>query len=101
MGRGSRGGRRAHDRFVDTADTARTSVKRPDVVATLRIGIAPTDKSGSPNFLRREQRIEAEDPVAAGGLEIRIGRQRLDFGAADQVIAGVVADLEVLNLLGL
>ena len=102
VGRSSaRSGRRAHDRFVDAADTARTGVEAPDIIATLRIGVTPADEAGATNFLRRENRIEAEQPVAAGRLEIRIGRQRLDLGAADQVVTGVVTNLEVLDLAGL
>ena len=101
MSRRSAGGRRAHDGLVDAADTARAGIEAPDVIAAFRIGVTPSDESGSANFLRRKNRIEAEQPVAAGGLEIRIGRQRLDFGAADQVITGVVTDLEILDLAGL
>src|SRR5208337_2658066 len=36
-----------------------------------------------------------------GGLEIRIRRQRLHFGTADQIVAGVMSDLEILDLAGL
>src|SRR5271155_6247750 len=91
-------GRGAHDRFVDAAQSARAGVETPDVVATFRISVPPSDETGSTNFLRRQNRVEAEQPVAAGLEEIGISRKRLDFGAADEVIAGVVADLEIFDL---
>src|SRR5208282_1867570 len=101
VGGGSGSGRRAHDRLVDAADTARTGVETPDVIATARISVTPADESGSANFLRSKNRIEAKDPVAAGGLEIGIGRERLDLGASNQIITSIVADLKILDLLGL
>jgi hypothetical protein len=102
MGRGSaRSGRGAHDRLVDAADAARPGAKAPDVVAALGISVAPSDESGTSNFLRSENRVQAEQPVAAGGLEIGIGRERLDFGAADKVVTGIVTYLEILDLAGL
>src|ERR1700690_340825 len=101
MSRGSGSGRGAHDGLVDAADTARTGAETQDVVATAGISVAPADKTGTANFLRRENRIQAEDPVASGGLEIRIGWQRLDLGASDQIVTRIVADLEVFDLLRL
>src|SRR5580704_17905751 len=100
-GSSARRGRGAHDRLVDAADAARAGAKAPDIVAALRISVTPSDESGTSNFLRRENRIETEQPVAAGSLEIGIGRERLDFGAADEVVTGVVSDLEILDLAGL
>src|SRR5580700_6674280 len=101
MSGGSAGGGRTHDGLVDAADAARAGIEAPDIVAALRISVTPSDESGTSNFLRRENRIEAEQPVAAGSLEIGIGRERLDFGAADEVVTGVVSDLEILDLAGL
>src|SRR5712675_1975747 len=101
MSRSSAGGRRAHDGLVDAADTARTGVEAPDIIATLRISVTPSDETGSANFLRRENREQSEQPVTAGRLEVGIGRKRFDFGASDEIVTGIVTDLEVLDLAGL
>src|SRR5882757_6107960 len=101
MSRSSAGGRRAHDRLVDAADAARTGVEAPDIIATFRISVTPSDETGSANFLRRQNREQSEQPVAAGRLEVGIGRERLDFSASDEIVAGVVTDLEVFDLTSL
>src|SRR5882757_2399534 len=101
MSRSSAGGGGAHDRLVDAADAARTGAKAPDIIATFRISITPSDETGSANFLRRENREQSEQPVAAGRLEVGIGRKRLDFSASDEIVTGIVTDLEVLDLAGL
>src|ERR1700692_4192364 len=98
MGRGAAGGRRAHDGLVDAADAARTGVEAPDIIATFRIGVTPSDETGSANFLRRKNGEQAEQPVTASRLEVGVGRHRLDFSASDEVIAGVMTDLEILDL---
>src|SRR5258705_245624 len=101
MGRSSAGGRRAHDGLVDAADTARNGGEAPDIIGTLRISVTPSDETGSANFVRRENRDQSEQPIAAGRLEVRIGRHRLDFSASDEVITGIVTDLEIFDLAGL
>src|ERR1039458_9284697 len=50
------------------------------------------------NLLRRQDRIEGEQPDAAGQLEIGVGRDRLDFGGAHQGVTRIMADLDVLDL---
>src|SRR5580704_7557213 len=62
-----------------------------------RLGITITQQAGAASVLRRELRSEQEQPQAVGMLEVRIDRQRLDFGTADQVVAGVVAELSVCD----
>src|SRR5262249_44845048 len=62
-------GRRAQDRLVDTADAAAASLEAPGIVALARIGVAPADEAGSTDFIRRKDRIQAKQPVAAGGLK--------------------------------
>src|SRR5712671_4307951 len=101
MGRSSAGGRRAHDGLVDATDTARTGVEAPDIIATFRISVTPSDETGSANFLRCKNREQSEQPIAAGRLEVGIGRHRLDFSASDEVVTGIVTDLEILDLTGL
>src|ERR1700731_2732902 len=54
MGRSAAGGGRAHNRLVDAADAARTGVETPDIIATFRISVTPSDEAGSANFLRRQ-----------------------------------------------
>src|SRR5215472_1963375 len=92
-------GRRAQDGLVDAADAAAASADSPAIVALARIGVAPPDEAGTTDFIRRKDRVQAKQPVAARGLKIRIDRRRLDFGTAHQVVAHIVADLKVLDLL--
>src|ERR1039457_2022492 len=94
-------GRGAHDRFVDAPNATRAGIERPDIVATARILVAPSDKAGATNFLRRKQRIEREQPHAIGRFEVSIGRDRLDFGASDQVVTRIMSGLGVFDLFGL
>ncbi len=63
--------------------------------STLRIGVTELDQPGSTVRLRREHRVQESEEVAAGFLEIGIDRHRIDFGATDLVVAGVVPDLDV------
>ena len=60
---------------------------------TFRVGEAMTDKAGAAQLGRREHRVKREQPVASTGLEIRVRRHRLNFGSADQVVAGVMSRL--------
>src|SRR5215467_9971981 len=83
-----RGGR-AQNGLVNTADAAAASADTPAIVALTRIGVAPPDEAGATDFIRRKDRIQTKQPVAAGGLEIRIDRRRLDFGTAYQVVTHV------------
>src|SRR5215467_11264596 len=66
------GSRRAQDGLVDPAHAAAASADAPAIVALLRIGVAPPDEAGATDFIRRQDRIQAKQPVAAGGLKIRI-----------------------------
>src|SRR5271155_6071535 len=72
VGRSSAGSGRAHDRFVEAAQAARAGVETPDVVAFFWIGVPPSDETRSANFLRRQNGVETEQPVAAGLEEIGI-----------------------------
>jgi hypothetical protein len=92
-----RSGRRRHDAFIETANSSRAAIQRPNVIATFGIEIAPADEAGSVNVFR-EQGVKSEQPDAIGLFEIRIDRQRIDLGTSDEVVAGIVADLEILDL---
>src|SRR5580704_18589145 len=85
------------DRFVQTTKAPRSGFPGPRVVAMSRLTIPITQEAGAASVLRRELGSEQEQPQAVGTLEIRIDRQRLDFGTADQIIAGVVAELSVCD----
>src|SRR5258708_38871060 len=54
-----------------------------------------TQQSGAAMILRSDVGTEPEPPETVGLLEIGIDRQRLDFSTADQIVAGVVAELSV------
>src|SRR5215475_4903984 len=95
----SRGNRRTQDGLIDPANAARLGGKTPGIVALLRVGITPADESDTAQFVRRQHRIEAEDPVTARILEVGIDRNRFDLGSSDQLVSGVVTDLEILDLL--
>src|SRR5216683_1460040 len=69
VGRSAARGGRAHDGLVDAADTARTGVEAPDIVATVRIGVTPSDETRSANLVWRKDRIQSEQPVAACRFE--------------------------------
>src|SRR6202041_259238 len=84
-------GCRAVERLVQTSHAAAAGIPRPGVVTLLGRCVAISNQALSARFLRREQRIQAEQPQAAGLLEVGIDRQRLYFRAADQIVAGVVA----------
>src|SRR5271168_4584469 len=94
---GLRSGRAAVDRLVQAADAAAARIPIPGVVTLRRRGVAITDESLATRFLRREQRIQREQPKTAGLLEVRIDRQRLYFSAAHQIVTRVVADLDVVD----
>src|SRR5580698_5545596 len=99
--RGTGSGGRTHDRFVEPANPPRSGIKRPDVIAAIFAIITPADKSGSANLLGREDRVKREQPQPFGKFEVGIDRNGIDFGSSYQVIAGVVSDLEILDLPGL
>src|ERR1700721_2195942 len=92
-----RSGRRAVERFVQASHAAAARIPRPGVVTLLGRCVAISNRALSARFLRREQWIQAEQPEAAGLLEVGIDRQRLYFGAAYQIVARVVADLDVVD----
>src|SRR5579871_526421 len=95
---GLRSGRRRHDAFIETANSSRAGIQRPDVIAAIGIEITPADEAGTMNVFRRQQRVKREQPYPIGLFEIRIDRQRIDLGTSDQVVACVVANLEILDL---
>src|SRR5260370_26662143 len=90
-------GRGAVERLVQASHAAAARIPRPGIVTLLRSSVAKTNQALAACFLRREQRIEAEQPEAAGLLEVGIDRQRLYFGAPNQIVTGVVADLDVVD----
>src|SRR5208283_1057344 len=92
---GLRAGRARVDGLVQTAQAPRAGLPGPGVVAMRRIGVPIAQEAGAASVLRRKLGSEQEQPQAVGFLEIGIDRQRLDFGPADEVITGVVAELSV------
>src|SRR5271165_5192613 len=90
---GLRAGRRRIEPFVQTAQTPRAGVPSPGVVTVIRIGVAITQEAGAARVLGRQFGPEQEQPQAVGLLEIRIDRQWLHFGAADEIVTGVVPQL--------
>src|SRR5271163_2705346 len=81
--------------LVEPAQAPRARRPCPGVVTARRAGVPITQQAGAASVLRRELRAEQEQPQPVGSLEIRIDRQRLYFGAADEIITGVVAQLSV------
>ena len=79
MDRGSWSDRGAHDAFVEAADAARTGNPCPDAIGRAGIGITETQEAGAANFGGSENRIEAENPIAAGNLEIGVDRKGLNL----------------------
>src|SRR5208337_1831195 len=84
-------------RLVQTAQTPRAGLPGPSVVAVSRIPITIAQQAGAASVLGREFGTEQEQPQAVGSLEVGIDGQRLDFGSADEVVTGVVAELSVCN----
>src|SRR5271163_5337666 len=83
-------GRARIDRLVQTAQASRAGLPGPRIVAMRRIGVAIAEQAGAASVLRRELGSEQEQPQAVGMLEVGIDRQRLHFGPANQIVAGVV-----------
>src|SRR5262249_58997808 len=94
-GRGRHGG--THDRFVQATHSARAGCPVPDVVSSIRIGVTPAYETGTMQRLGRKYRIESEQPVTSGVLEVRVYRHRFDFGPASQAVAGIVSYLEMIE----
>src|SRR5208283_4586805 len=94
---GLRAGGGRVDRLVQTTQAPRAGLPSPRVVAMRRFGITITQQAGAASVLWRELGSEQEQPQAVGGLEVRIDRQRLHFGTADEVVTGVVAQLSVCD----
>jgi len=99
--RGSRSRSRTQDRLVNPAHAAAARPNAPGVVTAISTFITPADEPDATDFHRRQHRVQTEDPEPAGHLKVRVNRHRLDLGAADQVVAHVVTNLEVFDLLGL
>ena len=92
-----RTGRGGEDRLVQAAHAAGAGCPIPTVVAAVRISVAIADESSAARLLRRKHGVQSEHPQTARLLEVRIDRHRLDFGASDEVVAGVVTDLDVVD----
>ena len=63
----------------------------------IRVVVTITQQAGAAILLGRELGTEQEQPQAVGMLEVGINRNRLDFGAAHEVITGVVSGLVVVD----
>src|SRR5579863_243674 len=72
---GLRASRARVDRLVQTAQTARSGLPGPRIVAMRRIGITIAQQAGAASVLRSELRSKQEQPQAVGLLEIGIDRQ--------------------------
>src|SRR5260370_7498687 len=72
-----RAGRGAVERLVQASNAAAARIPRPGIVTLLRSSVAKTNQALAACFLRREQRIEAEQPEAAGLLEVEIDQHPL------------------------
>src|SRR5579864_150354 len=96
---GLRIGRGAQDRFVQAADSTAAGVPVPAVIASFRICVTVADESGSARTLWRKHRVKGEQPVPAALLEVGIYRQWFNFGASNQVVARVVADIDIVDYL--
>src|ERR1700733_11970964 len=94
---GLRAGRARVDRFVQTTKAPRAGFPGPRVVAMSRLTIPITQEAGAASVLRRELGSEQEQPQAVGTLEVGIDGQRLDFGTANEIVAGVVTELSVCD----
>src|SRR3984957_17586331 len=92
---GLRAGRARIDRLVQTAQASRTGLPGPGVVTMSWIGITIAQQAGAASVLWGKLGTEQEQPQAIGLLEVRIGRQRLHFGSADEIVAGVVPELSI------
>src|SRR5208282_654597 len=92
-----RTGGAGENRLVQATDTTRAGSPIPTVVAAVRIRVAIADQSGSSRLLRRKHRVQGEQPPAPRLLEVRIHRQRLDLGSSDEVVSGVMTDLDVID----
>src|SRR5579862_5979305 len=86
---GLRSGRARIDRFVQTAKAPRAGLPGPRIIAMRGIGVTIAEQAGAASVLGREFRTEQEQPQAVSFLEIGIDRQRLDFGATNEVITGI------------
>src|SRR6202043_295444 len=89
--------RGALQRLVEPANPAGAGIPAPVVIAAVGLLIAKANEPAAALGLRREHRIEAEQPQTVGLLEIRIDRHRLDFDPADQIVTGVMSDLIILD----
>src|SRR5258708_4259491 len=94
---GLRARRARIDRLVQTAQAPRAGLPGPRIVAMRRIGITIAQEAGAASVLGSESRAEQEQPQAVGLLEVGIDRQRLDFGAAYEIVTGIVAELSVCD----
>src|ERR1019366_5265220 len=84
-------------RLVQAPHTTGAGLPIPAVVATVRILVAIADQALAALGLRRKKRVQTEQPHAPRLLEIRIDRHRLDFGPSEEVVSGVMTDLDVVD----
>src|SRR5208283_4794516 len=90
-----RAGRAREDCLVQTTQTPRAGLPSPGIVAMIGIGVTIAQQAGAASILWRKLGTEQEQPQSVGRLEVGIGGQRLDFGPADEVVTGIVAELAV------
>src|SRR4029077_7307809 len=75
----------------------RTPIVHPAIILDLRIDIAVTDETETPQFRRFEKRVRAEAVTDSRGERIGINRYGIYFGAADVVVKTNVPDCEMLD----
>src|SRR5262249_56205963 len=61
-------------------------------------GVAITDECGPTELLRRQRRVQGEQPISAAQFEVRVDRNRLDLGATDEAVARVMTYLKIVDL---
>src|SRR5260370_20543625 len=94
---GLRAGRARIDRLVQTAQAPRAGLPGPRIVAMRRIGVTIAQQAGAACVLGRELGSEQEEPQTVGLLEVGIDGNRLDFGASNEVVTGIVTELSVFD----
>ena len=78
----------------------RSPIHHPAVVLDLRIDTAVADKSKSAHLRRLEKRVRAEAIADSSPRGFRVGRDRIDLGAADVVVKSHVTNRQMLDWIG-